>query len=84
MLLTVLAFRLNMARDLEAGFVPAKPGPSQASRFLERPLGLVIRLERTTIIGWTIGLFILGASYGSVFGDVDEFVKTSELYQQFA
>lgn len=82
-LLTVLAFRLNMARDLEAGFVPAKPGPSQASRFLERPLGLVIRLERTTIIGWTIGLFILGASYGSVFGDVDEFVKTSELYQQF-
>lgn len=63
--------------------MPAKPGPSQASRFLERPLGLVIRLERTTIIGWTIGLFILGASYGSVFGDVDEFVKTSELYQQF-
>lgn len=81
-LLTLLALRLNMLRDLEAGLVAAKPGPRHASRFLESPLGLVLRLERTTIIGWTIGMFILGASYGSVFGDVDEFVQTSELYQQ--
>ena len=73
---------LNMLCDLEAGLVAAKPGPRHASRFLESPLGLVLRLERTTIIGWTIGMFILGASYGSVFGDVDEFVQTSELYQQ--
>jgi len=80
--LTMLAFRLNTRRDLEAGFVPARPGRSHASPFLSGPLGLVLRLERTTILGWTVGMFILGASYGSIFTDVEDFVHSSELYQQ--
>lgn len=81
-LLTLLAFRLNTRRDLEAGLFPAKQGPSRASRFLSGPLGLVLRLERTTIIGWAVGMLVLGASYGSVFADVEDFVQSSELYQQ--
>lgn len=76
------ALMLNSIRDLEAGFIPARPGRKHASRFLQSPLGLALRLEKTTIIGWAIGMFILGASYGSIFGDVEKFFETSDLYQQ--
>lgn len=81
-IVALIALRLNTIRDLEAGFVAAKPGRSHASLFLQSPLGLVLRLEKTTIIGWAVGMFVLGASYGSVFADVENFFQTSDLYQQ--
>lgn len=80
--LTLVAFRLNLVRDLGAGFISARPGRQHASPFLQSPLGLVLRPERTVITGWAAAMFILGASYGSVFGDVEDFVQTSDLYQQ--
>ena len=79
--LILLAFRLNTIRDLEAGFIAARPGPSRASRFLQSPLGLALRLQRTTIIGWTLATLVLGASYGSIFGDVDAFFQTSDIFE---
>lgn len=81
-LVTLAAFKLNTLRDLEAGFIAAKPGRKHASPLLLSPMGLVLRLEKTTLIGWAVGLFVLGASYGSVFGEVENFIETSELYQQ--
>lgn len=81
-LMTLAAFRLNTIRDLEAGFFSAKPGPAHASRFLQSPLGLVLRLEKTVIIAWAVGMFVLGASYGAVFGDVEAFIQSNDLYQQ--
>ncbi|KLU39283.1 MAG: ABC transporter permease [Peptococcaceae bacterium 1109] len=79
--LILLAFRLNLVRDLGAGFIPARPGRMHASPFLKCTLGLVFRLERTVIIGWAVGMFVLGASYGSVFGEVETFVQIGDLYQ---
>ncbi|NMB00622.1 MAG: ABC transporter permease [Firmicutes bacterium] len=81
-LITLGAFKLNTIRDLGAGLVAARPGRNRASRFLQSPLGLVWRLEKTTIIGWAVGMFVLGVSYGSVFSDVENFFQTSELIQQ--
>ena len=80
--IAVLALRLNTVRDLEAGFVAAKPGRRNASRLLQSPFGLALRLEKTTIIGWAVAMLVLGMSYGSVFADVEDFVQTTELYQQ--
>ena len=76
------ALRLNATRDLQAGIIAARPGRRYASRLLRSPLGLVWRLERTSILSWAVGIFILGASYGSVFQDIDSFFQTSELYQK--
>src|SRR5699024_8830901 len=42
-----LAFYLNAIRDLEAGFIAAKPGREHASFFLQSPFGLALRLQRT-------------------------------------
>lgn len=75
------AFRLNTIRDLGAGFIPARPGPNKASRSLQSPLGLALRLQKTTIIGWAISMLVLGASYGSVFGDIDAFFQTSPIFE---
>ena len=66
----------------EAGIIPAKPGRRYASRLLQSPLGLVLRLEKTVVTCWAVGMFVMGASYGSVFGDVETFAQTSDLYKQ--
>lgn len=79
---SALALYLNSIRDLGAGLIPARPGPQRAKRSLLSPLGLALRLQRTIIIGWAIGMFVLGASYGSVFGDLESFVETSDLIQK--
>jgi len=78
----LLAFKLNGIRDLGAGLVAAKPGRKEASNLLQTPLGLSMRLLKPTFIGWAIAVFLLGISYGSVFGDIEVFLEGSELMQQ--
>ncbi|WP_280769180.1 ABC transporter permease [Salipaludibacillus daqingensis] len=80
--LFIAANYLNAVRDLERGFLPSKPGRSYASRYLQSPLGLASRLQRTGIIAWAIGLFVLGASYGSIFGDLESFFDGNDMYEQ--
>ncbi|SES90098.1 ABC-2 type transport system permease protein [Salinibacillus kushneri] len=81
-LLFVVANYLNNIRDLEQGFIASKPGRRYASRLLQSPIGLAFRLQRTGFIAWAIGLFVLGASYGSIFGDLESFFEGNEMYQQ--
>jgi len=78
----IFAFYLNSIRDLGAGLIAAKPGKSEASKFLQTPFGLSLRLLKGTIIGWAVTMFILGISYGTVFGDIENFLSGSELMQQ--
>ncbi|WP_156291579.1 ABC transporter permease [Oceanobacillus salinisoli] len=73
---------LNAVRDLGAGFLPAKPGKKYATAFLQNPVGLALRLQRTAIIAWAVGIFVMGLSYGSVFGDLDSFFEGNELLEQ--
>ena len=72
---TALAFYLNSIRDLGAGLFPSRPGRKTASHFLQSPLGLAWKLQRNGIIGWMIAVFILGASYGSVMGDMETYLE---------
>jgi ABC-2 type transport system permease protein len=77
-----LAFYLNAIRDLEAGFIPAKPGRKNKSVFLQGPIGLSFRIQRTGIIAWAIVLYLFGASYGSIFGDLESFLEKTEMIQE--
>ena len=81
-IITIIAFRLNSTRDLGAGLIAAKPGKKEASNFLKTPTGLTLRLIKGILIGWGVGVFVLGIAYGSVFGDVETFLEGSELMQQ--
>ncbi|WP_432361554.1 ABC transporter permease [Sporosarcina sp. UB5] len=80
--LFVVANFLNSIRDLEQGFIASKPGKRYASRFLQSPIGLAFRLQRTGFVAWAIGLYVLGASYGSIFGDLESFFVGNETFQQ--
>lgn len=82
LLLITLAFYLNASRDLESSFLPSRPGKKHASVFLQSPMGLAFRLQRTGFIAWAIGIYLLGASYGSVFGDLESFFQDNEMLQQ--
>jgi len=42
---------------------------------------LALRLQRTGIIAWVIGMLLLGLSYGSVLGDVESFFAGVELLE---
>jgi len=80
--ISALAYKLNSIRDLEQGFIPARPGKKEASLFLRSNFGLAFRLLRNTLIIWIILMFVLGASYGSVIGDISTFVGDSPDYLQ--
>ena len=80
--LYVAANYLNAIRDLDRGFLPSKPGKKYASRSLQSPIGLVLRLQRTEIISWAIGMYVLGASYGSVLGDLESFFSQNDTLKQ--
>lgn len=82
LLLFITANYLNAIRDLESGFFPSRPGRRHASRFLQSPLGLTLRLQKTGIIAWAIGMYVLGASYGSVLGDLESFFSNNEIMKE--
>ncbi|API92758.1 ABC transporter permease [Virgibacillus pantothenticus] len=81
LLIWLLAFYLNHMRDMGAGFLTSRPGKKRASKFLTTPVGLLFRIQRTTIIAWAIGLLVLGASYGSVLGDLESFFADVDIMQ---
>ncbi|MCL1823095.1 MAG: hypothetical protein FWG44_02730 [Oscillospiraceae bacterium] len=76
----IIAFKLNSIRDIDQGFIPAKPGRKEAKKSLLSSFGLSVRLLKTSIIVWFIVMFALGASYGSILGEIDEFVGDSPEY----
>ncbi|MCL2813326.1 MAG: hypothetical protein FWD23_01870 [Oscillospiraceae bacterium] len=81
-LIAAAAYRLNSARDLDQGFIPARPGKRGASFVLSNSFGLAFRLLRGQLVIWLIVMFALGASYGSMVGNIDEFIGGSPEYMQ--
>ena len=82
LVIAVLALYLNSIRDLGSGFLPSRMGRHHASPLLLSPLGLAFRLQRIGIISWAVGMFVLGAAYGSVLGDLEAFFADVDLMQE--
>ena len=78
--IVIAAYYLNTIRDMDQGFIPAKPGKKNASVFLRTSFGLSVRLMRNMFLAWTIGMFAFGASYGSVMGDIETFIGENEFF----
>lgn len=81
--LGIIAFYLYSIRDLGAGFVAARKGKTRASRFLQTTFGFTIRLQRTNIIAWFIGLFVLSSAFGAILGDLETYFAENEILQAF-
>ncbi|HEY2643267.1 MAG TPA: ABC transporter permease [Galbitalea sp.] len=61
-----IALRLEATRDLGAGLLPDRPGPRRASALTQTPVGLTLRLQRWSILGWGLGIVIGGLFFGTV------------------
>ncbi len=73
------AYVVFTRRDFGAGVWPDQPGPAQAGRGLRSGLGLAWQLQRGSIIGWSIGLFLLGLTFGTMGKDVGSLMGDSQL-----
>ena len=73
-LLVVLAVAILDRRDFGAGVLGYRPGRSSASWALGSPLGLAWRLQRGALFMWMIGVFALGAAYGSFGNSIEDFI----------
>ncbi|QMV22342.1 ABC transporter permease [Streptomyces sp. SCUT-3] len=59
------AYALVARRDLDAGMLPARPGPARAGAGLSGPFGLARRLQRGTLAGWTAAYAVAGLVLGA-------------------
>ena len=73
-LLIAVATALAAGRDLGAGLVAARPGRPAAAPSLGHPLGLAVRLQRASLLGWGAGVLVIGIAYGWIGPTVDNFI----------
>jgi len=77
-----IAFILEGNRDMGAGYLPVREGRGRAKNSLLSVRGLFIKINKGVIISWFFGFGILGAAYGSVFGDMQAFLESNEMMKQ--
>jgi ABC-2 type transport system permease protein len=63
-------------RDLDSGLVADRPGPAAAAGWLRTPLALAWRLQRGALLGWTVGLGLLGLILGSIASTSGSFLNS--------
>ncbi|WP_349903858.1 ABC transporter permease [Parafrigoribacterium humi] len=61
-----VALALERRRDLGAGLLPERVGPRGASALVRTPIGLTLRLQRGSIIGWMLGIIVFAFFFGGV------------------
>lgn len=83
--LGVLAGWLTTRRDVGAGLVASRPGPAHASSLLGSPVGLALRMQRTSVAVWCVGMAALGVAFGALGEDVQELIESNpEVAEVFA
>ncbi|MBO0452869.1 ABC transporter permease [Candidatus Enterococcus murrayae] len=80
--LTVAAFILEGHRDMGAGYLPEREGRATAKKSLLSVPGLIFKINKGVMIGWLIAFVVMGAAYGSIYGDMQVFLGGNELMKQ--
>ncbi|MBO3747632.1 anibiotic ABC transporter efflux pump [Streptosporangiaceae bacterium NEAU-GS5] len=79
-----VAYLLAAHRDVGTGLVAPRPGPAVAGRWLSGTLALHLRLQRGTVITWTIVAALLGLFYGGLSSQVSGmFQKNPDTIRMF-
>ena len=81
--LTIAAYMLLRRRDIGGGLIADRPGAPTASATLSGPFGLAWRLQRATLLAWTIGLCLFGALIGSVVDTIGDTVASNSTISDF-
>ncbi|WP_433300330.1 ABC transporter permease [Actinoplanes sp. CA-030573] len=73
-----VAFVLRSQRDLGDGLIASRLGRATAAPSLRTPLALAWSLHRGLLIGWTLGLALLGLIFGGVGGSVLDIARDNQ------
>lgn len=68
--IAVAALALRRRRDLGAGLLPDRPGPASGSPRLRDAVTLAWRNQQTALIGWTLGVAVMGVLMGSIIPNI--------------
>ncbi|MFE7273628.1 ABC transporter permease [Streptomyces sp. NPDC057623] len=71
-----VAYELAGRRDVGMSFLPARPGPALGR--LGTAGALAWRLQRGSVLGWSIGFFLAGVVYGGLTDGVADLVGDNE------
>ena len=77
------AVALADRRDVGAGLVAPRNGSATASALLSGPVGLTLRLQRGTLLGWGAGLFTLSAAMGSLSREVGDMARGNATLEKY-
>ncbi|MGW6738392.1 ABC transporter permease [Streptomyces sp. NPDC055013] len=72
----VVAYELAGRRDVGMSFLPARPGPADGR--LGTAGALARRLQRGSVLGWSIGFFLAGVIYGGLTDGVADLVGDND------
>ncbi|MFE5893306.1 ABC transporter permease [Streptomyces sp. NPDC056462] len=72
----VVAYELAGRRDVGMSFLPARPGPADGR--LGTAGALAWRLQRGSVLGWSIGFFLAGVVYGGLTDGVADLVGDND------
>lgn len=65
-----------------SGYLPEREGRATAKASLLSVRGLLININKGTIMGWLIGYVVMGVAYGSIYGDMQTFIESNDLIKQ--
>ncbi|MGW4093192.1 ABC transporter permease [Nocardia sp. NPDC004718] len=74
---TGVAYALLGNRDVGSGLIAERPGPSAAGAILSGPFGLAWRLQRGTLLAWTVGFALYGLLIGGAVNSVGDMLDGS-------
>lgn len=80
---TAVAHRLVARRDHGAGMLPDRAGPAEASPMLGGPFSLAWRLQRGSLVAWSVGFIAYGLLVGSVVDSIGDMIGSPEAQQMF-
>lgn len=81
-LVTGIAMAIDERRDLGRGLIAERPGPAHASPRLSSAPALAWRLQRTTLLGWTVGIGAIGIVYGTVQGSIASTLASNPMFDR--
>lgn len=81
-IMVIIAFALEGNRDMGAGYLPEREGRESAKKSLLSVRGLFIKINKGVMVGWLIAFVIMGAAFGSIYGDMHTFLESNEMMKQ--
>lgn len=81
-LLLGISYILELKRDVGVGDFPERKARLHGKKGHFGFPGLVLNLEKKMIIGWLLASFVLGLVYGSMFGQMDQFISSNKTVKE--